>query len=157
MLRIVSGGQTGVDRGALSAALEAGASCGGWCPRGRRAEDGEIPSHFPLKETRSADYSARTRMNVLDSDATLIIHFGAVSGGTALTREYCRRLDRPCLLLDLGAASTAETLVRLGTFLQTHAVRTLNVAGPRESSMPGAEDRSRELIAALLQTLGAGG
>jgi len=156
MLRIVSGGQTGIDRGALSAALQAGTPCGGWCPRGRRAEDGVIPSRFPLKETRSPDYSARTRMNVLDSDATLIIHCGAVSGGTALTREYCRRLDRPCLLVDIKTAGAEELLPELQAFLVAHAVRTLNVAGPRESGAPGTEQCAFELVRLLLRSLAAG-
>lgn len=81
-MKIISGGQTGVDRGALEAALEAGIECGGTCPAGRKAEDGIIPEIYPLTELESTVYSDRTRKNVIDSDATLIIHFGRLEGGT---------------------------------------------------------------------------
>src|SRR5210317_1948565 len=82
-LRIVSGGQTGVDRGALDAALTLGRVCGGWCPEGRLADDGPIPARYPLQELPGGGYRARTRRNVRDSDATLIVTFGAPTGGTA--------------------------------------------------------------------------
>src|SRR5947199_5509021 len=88
---IVSGGQTGVDRAALDVALELGLPCGGWCPRGRRAEDGPIPAHYPLCETRSPIYPVRARWNVRDSDATLILTRGRADRGTALTREPARQ------------------------------------------------------------------
>jgi Circularly permutated YpsA SLOG family len=99
--RIVSGGQTGVDRAALDVALELGLECGGWCPRGRRAEDGEIPARYPLRETRSAGYPVRTERNVRDSDATLVLHEGRLGRGTALTAGCARRLGRPLLEVDL--------------------------------------------------------
>src|SRR6516162_4541079 len=89
---VVSGGQTGVDRGALDAALGLGVPCGGWCPDGRRAEDGVIPARYPVTELRGAGYEERTHKNVEDSDGTLIITFGQVSGGTARTLEVCRKL-----------------------------------------------------------------
>jgi len=85
-LRVVSGGQTGVDRGALDAALERGVPCGGWCPAGRLAEDGVIPARYPVTELRGAGYDERTRKNVEDSDGTLIVTFGRATGGTARTR-----------------------------------------------------------------------
>ncbi|HLF11639.1 MAG TPA: putative molybdenum carrier protein, partial [Gammaproteobacteria bacterium] len=84
-LRIVTGGQTGVDRAALDAALELGLACGGWCPKGRWAEDGEIPPRYPLKETTSTDPARRTRANVRDADATLVLTDGEPTGGTRLT------------------------------------------------------------------------
>ena len=80
--RIVSGGQTGVDRAALDAALELGIAHGGWCPRGRLAEDGPIADRYGLRETASSDYAVRTEQNVVDSDATLILHRGPLTGGT---------------------------------------------------------------------------
>ncbi len=85
--KIISGGQTGVDRAALDVAIELELPCGGWCPRGRLAEDGTVPDRYPLQETRSAEYAERTERNVIDSDGTLIIATRPLTGGTALTVE----------------------------------------------------------------------
>jgi hypothetical protein len=150
-LRIVSGGQTGVDRGALDAALEAGAPCGGWCPAGRRAEDGRIPDRYPLRELPEADYSARTLRNVLDSDGTAILYFGALEGGTALTARYCREHGKPCACIDGDRVAPQEAARRLAEFVRAHGIRTLNVAGPRASKAPHAQDYARAAIAALLR------
>lgn len=91
MIKIISGGQTGVDRAALDAALQLGIPCGGWCPKGRKAKDGPIPDRYPLKETESGSYPVRTEMNVRDSDGTLILTWGRPTGGTALTVRLARR------------------------------------------------------------------
>ncbi len=107
--KIVSGGQTGVDRAALDAAATLGLQRGGWCPRGRRAEDGVIPRHYPLQETDSPRYDVRTRRNVRDSDATLILHRGTLRGGTRFTAEYCRQRRKPCLLVDLSQTRAPST------------------------------------------------
>ncbi len=149
-IRIVSGGQTGVDRGALDAALAAGADCGGWCPAGRRAEDGRIPPEYPLEETRESDYVVRTRRNAEDSDATLIIHSGELEGGTALTVNICRDLGRPHLVVNAGAESMAEAADRLRSFNREHGVRILNVAGPRASKWPEAAGTARDLLGRIL-------
>ena len=101
--KIISGGQTGVDRAALDVALAMGIDCGGWCPKGRRAEDGSIPSRYPLAETASPAYSQRTKRNVRDSDATLILARGQPRGGTLLTKRTAVELGKPCLSIDLGA------------------------------------------------------
>ena len=146
-LLIVSGGQTCVDPAALDAALAEGVPCGGWCPAGRRAEDGPIPPRYPLRETPSADYAERTRRNVRDSDGTLVLCAGAPEGGTALTAEHARLLGRPLLVLDpeaLGAVTEAAA------WLQTHRIGRLNVAGPREAEAPGVYAAARRFVDALL-------
>ena len=134
MLKIVSGGQTGVDRAALDVALELGLPCGGWCPRGRLAEDGPLAPRYPLRETPSASYAQRTRWNVRDTDATLILNRGPLSGGTRLTAEVAETLGRPWRLVELADPPPAEVLV---AWIQAPAVKMLNVAGPRESGCPG--------------------
>ena len=103
--RIISGAQTGADRGGLDAALADGLSVGGWIPRGRRAEDGRIPVRYVgLTETPTADYRDRTGRNVRDSDATLLFTHGPLAGGSALTAGLCRKHRKPCLHVDLAAA-----------------------------------------------------
>jgi len=148
--RIVSGGQTGVDRGALDAALAAGWPCGGWCPAGRLAEDGVIPMRYPLVETGAADPAVRTRRNVEDSDGTLILCRGELSGGTLLTRRICDGLGRPCEVVDAAASESAEAARRAKLFVASHAIAVLNVAGPRQSGWPAATEYARDVIGRLL-------
>lgn len=149
---VVSGGQTGVDRGALDAALAAGLPVGGWCPRGRRAEDGEIPEGYPLRETPSARWEQRTEWNVRDSQATLILHRGALSGGTLRTAETAARLGRPYLAVDLARSPEPGAVV---DWLQSQRVSVLNVAGPRESTAPGIGVQARDFLLAVLRGAGA--
>lgn len=135
--RIVSGGQTGVDRAALDVALALGYPCGGWCPRGRRAEDGPIEPCYPLTETQSNRYQERTRLNVRDADATLILTRGTPVGGTKLTIDAARRAGRPCLVLDLDSAPAGDLLAEAAAWIAAERPGTLNLAGPRESTAPG--------------------
>lgn len=146
--KIVSGGQTGVDRAALDAAAALGLQRGGWCPRGRRAEDGVIPRHYPLHETDSPRYDVRTRRNVRDSDATLILHRGTLRGGTRFTGEYCRQRRKPCLVVDLSQSPLPVGQVR--QWLAQHGVVVLNVAGPRESSEPGIAQQAQKFLQRVL-------
>ena len=148
--RIVSGGQTGVDRAALDAALALGIPCGGWCPKGRKAEDGPIPDRYPLAETPSARYAQRTRWNVRDSDATLILSPEPLEGGTALTLERARALNRPVFIADPFAPNAARAV---RAWLQRARPATLNVAGPRESQHPGIHARALALLRAALAGL----
>ena len=132
-IRIVSGGQTGVDRAALDAAIALGIPHGGWCPRGRMAEDGPIPDRYELTETDSPEYWVRTERNVLDSDATLILYRERLSGGTELTLRLARQHDRPHLVVDMEDPPSSDTF---HAWMQTNQVGVLNVAGPRESQNP---------------------
>lgn len=146
--KIVSGGQTGVDRAALDAALDLQIPVGGWCPLGRLAEDGRISDFYPLMETPSARYRERTEWNVRDSDATLILNEGSLSGGTALTLALARRYGRPLLLVDLNDSSgflSAQQWVR------DKGISVLNVAGPREETHPGIYARAYEFMRELLK------
>lgn len=146
--KIVSGGQTGVDRAALDAALALGLSGGGWCPRGRRAEDGPIDPRYPLVETASEHYAERTARNVRDSDGTLVLTRGRARGGTALTISLARESGRPLLVLDLLGDPDPTQVQR---WARAHDVRVLNVAGPRESQRPGIHaDALRFLEGALV-------
>lgn len=149
-MEIVSGGQTGVDRAALDTALQLGLHCGGWCPRGRRAEDGPIPERYPLRETPTASYPQRTEWNVRDSDGTLVLHRGRLRGGTALTLRLARRLGRPALAVDLSAAPRAEAVRE---WIRREGIATLNVAGPRESEQPGIHAQAAAFLRRLLREL----
>ena len=147
--RIVSGGQTGVDRAALDVAIALGIPHGGWCPRGRRAEDGVIAARYALREHASADYDERTEANVVDSDGTLILYRGALEGGTKLTREIAARHRKPLLVVDLAEAPDPTAVRR---WIDDERIAVLNVAGPRESGRPGI---GREAAAFLSRVLTA--
>jgi Circularly permutated YpsA SLOG family len=154
--KIVSGGQTGVDRGALDAALAASFPCGGWCPQGRRAEDGAIPERYPLDEMSVPGYRPRTRQNVIDSDATLIVFFGAPSGGTLETLRIAEGVGRPVLTLDASSKPVEIAAVEAAAFIEQNAIATLNVAGPRESTHAGSGDYARALVSRLLEIVRRG-
>ena len=148
--RIVSGAQTGVDRAALDVALELGIPCGGWVPRGRIDERGRIPDRYPaLRETASADWSERTEANVRDSDGTLIISRGPLTGGSQYTREVAKRLGRPFLHLDLTGSRPAA-LDAARDWVARQEIEVLNVAGPRASKDPELYGLAVELLRALL-------
>jgi hypothetical protein len=138
-MKIISGGQTGVDRAALDFAIDHGIEHGGWCPQGRLAEDGRIDAKYHLRETGSAANDDRTQQNVLDSDATVIVvREHRLTGGTALTQDVAIQADRPVMVLceSDGAVVSAS---RLRAFVRRHQVKILNVAGPRESEAPGLD------------------
>jgi hypothetical protein len=135
-LIIISGGQTGADRAALDWAFAHGVPHGGWCPKGRRAEDGQIPLRYQLRETPQADYAQRTEWNVRDSDATVIFSTEAKpTGGAEKTRGLARKQGRPLLHLTAADASDHASLLRV--FVIEHRVERLNVAGPRASEESG--------------------
>lgn len=137
-IRIVSGGQTGVDRAALDAAMESGIPCGGWCPAGRLAEDGCIPDRYPVVELPGAGYRQRTLRNLRDADATVIFYRPPLSGGSFATMEGCERANKPCLMIDITSSGLDGAIAQLGAFVEQHRVSVLNVAGPRGSGDPVA-------------------
>jgi len=132
-MRIISGGQTGVDRAALDAALSLGTDCGGWCPDGRCDENGIIPAYFPVQELPGAGYLERTVQNVHDADGTVIFHPGSLQGGTLATAESCAEQNKPCFLIDASVVSPTEGAQELHEFVRANQITVLNVAGPRAS------------------------
>ncbi len=145
--RLISGGQTGVDRAALELARQKQIPAGGWCPKGRRAEDGAIGAEYPLQETPSAAYAERTALNVRDSDGTLILLRGNLEGGTAFTRRMAERLGKPYRLVDLTPPSDPDSVWQ---WLVQEQIKVLNIAGPRESKEPGIQ---AEALAFLRQVI----
>jgi hypothetical protein len=134
-IKILSGGQTGADRAALDFALENNIAYGGWCPKGRMAEDGTLDAKYLLRETPSDNYLERTEWNVRDSDATVVFtRSEKVTGGSKQTMAFARKLKKPCLHLHQGLLAVSEKLI---LFIEKHHVRRLNVAGSRESEEPG--------------------
>ena len=162
-LIIVSGGQSGVDRAALDAAVALGIPYAGWCPKGGWAEDFPEPpgllTHYPnLRETLSADPAERTEWNVRDADATLILTGAAgigTSRGTMLARELAERYGRPLRVVDVEAPDATEYVRQwLGALREAHAVDRpfkLGIGGPRESEAPGIYRKARELVGELLR------
>ena len=147
-MKIISGGQTGADRAALDAALARGGEAGGWCPKGRLAEDGIIDDRYPLTETSRRDYAQRTRFNVRDSDATLIVARRPLTGGTALTERLALACGKPCLVVHPDHTPDAVAVCR--NWVERHGVRILNVAGPRHSTTNSAYTDARRIMDALL-------
>ncbi|MFT3806704.1 putative molybdenum carrier protein [Arenimonas sp.] len=147
---VISGGQTGVDRAALDVAIIHGCKHGGWCPAGRKAEDGAIPLRYQLTETESSGYRQRTKRNVLESDGTLILNVGALDGGTLETLRIAERASKPVRLVALDAASWEETIAATRGWLRLHDIRVLNMAGPKESKRPGIHGQATRFLAGLI-------
>lgn len=153
-IKIVSGGQTGADRAALDAALELGVQCGGWCPKGRKAEDGKIPERYPVIELVGGDYRDRTLKNVEDTDGTIIFYFDTMSGGTALTHRFCRSKHKPFLLIDGCVMSAEVAAARIAGFSRSLSGKTLNIAGPRASGNESTYDFVYEVICRFIRIYG---
>ena len=163
--KIVSGGQTGADRGALEAAIYASIPHGGWCPKGRKAEDGIIPLKYELSEMRSADYLKRTEANVIDSDATLLVTFGRATGGSKRTLEFCVKHAKPYHHVDLSTLTIGKAVEDVCRWLggdtelndyEEYEARppeccVLNGAGSRESKAQGIEHETMRLFVDVLR------
>src|SRR6267378_7158553 len=153
IFKIISGGQTGVDRGALDAALALKVECGGWCPAERFAEDGKIPKHYPVVELKDAGYAERTARNVADSDGTLVISNGEPMGGTRETIDRCVEMDKPHLIIDHAKIPTNEIVELVLRFVGDHHIRLLNVAGPRASQWPEGHKIAEQILSNVLRRL----
>ncbi|MBZ0270632.1 putative molybdenum carrier protein [bacterium] len=140
--KVISGGQTGVDRAGLDAALAAGLPIGGWCPAGRLAEDGPIDAAYPLIETPSAEYHVRTEWNARNADATLIVAPGRLAGGSAYTERMAVKHGRPVAVV----RPREKDIAVARAFIEKYGVRVLNVAGPRESTEPGIYAEARAFL-----------
>jgi hypothetical protein len=134
--RIVSGGQTGADRAALDVAIKLGIAHGGWIPRGRLTENGELPPEYHLEETSSSQYPERTEKNVVDSEGTLILSHGPLTGGTDYTREMAIKHRRPWLFIDLDRTAAFQAATAINKWILQKKIEILNVAGPRASEDP---------------------
>ena len=173
-MKIISGGQTGVDRAALDVALKHGIKCGGWCPAGRLDEFGRIPDEYPVqeleegnKEGRSPDrpggletaapwekndiFAERTRANVRDSDGTVVIYPGELRGGTEQTVGFCIELKRPHELIDASKISVEDAAKLIADFVRKNRIEILNVAGPRQSEWPAGYDYASRALTAFLR------
>ncbi|MCF6186122.1 MAG: putative molybdenum carrier protein [Desulfobulbaceae bacterium] len=148
-MKIISGGQTGADQAALDAAIHLGLPYGGWLPRGRKTEAGPLPQTYRLKELHSAKYRDRTQKNIKESDGTLIVSFGPLSGGSALTEALAIRYDRPCLHLDLTLMDQPMAVTTIKKWLDEYRIETLNVAGSRASGEPRLYRAVFELLTAV--------
>ena len=158
--KIVSGGQTGADRGGLDAAIECGVPHGGWCPKGRKAEDGPIPDRYQLTETASGNYLVRTEQNVIDSHATVIFTDGPATGGSKKTIVFAKKHSRPWLHVDVSqnddeavARGVLNWIKGGGVLIPEMAVPpnpVLNVAGSRESKSPGLQKRVCSIMKLVL-------
>lgn len=150
-MKIISGGQTGVDRAALDLALSLGVDCGGWCPAGRLDEAGRIPEHYPVEELPGGGFAERTAQNVADSDGTLIIYSSTLEGGTEATRRACIEKQKPYELIDADKLSIEAATPRALAFVRERKIEVLNVAGPRAGEWAGGYDYARQVLSRILQ------
>jgi hypothetical protein len=152
-IKVITGGQTGVDRGALDAALDLNIECGGWCPEGRLAEDGVIPEQYPLEELAGGDYRDRTRKNVVDSDGSAIIFFGEIEGGTECTLDDCVQLAKPYQLIDGAGMQPGQAAKQIAEFVRERNLQTLNIAGPRASKIEKGHKYAFDTVRMLVELL----
>jgi len=150
IIKVVSGGQTGADRAALDGAIEADCPHGGWIPLGRRTEAGTLPACYLLREMATKSYPKRTEQNVIDSDGTLIVSHGGLTGGSLLTRQLAEKHGRPVLHLDFQLMGNEDALDEARQWLRQHGIAVLNVAGPRASSDPDIYPKVKKLVIELL-------
>jgi hypothetical protein len=139
-LKIISGGQTGVDRAALDVALKHGIKCGGWCPAGRLDELGRIPERYPVKKLERGSFAERTLQNVKNSDGTVIFYFRNLAGGSEHTLRCCSEQAKPHRVIDAAEIPEKDAANVIVDLVRDHNVSVLNVAGPRQSEWPAGYD-----------------
>lgn len=147
-ITIISGGQSGTDRAALDFAINNNIPCGGWCPMGRLAEDGRIDDKYPLKETETAEPNDRTRLNVAESNATLIIYRKNLDKGTKLTIQVAKEMLKPVFIVSKNKGFSVE---EFRGWMEVHKIDTLNIAGPRESNDEGVYRYAFEVLESLFE------
>jgi Circularly permutated YpsA SLOG family len=152
-VKIISGGQTGVDRAALDIALKHGIDSGGWCPTGRLDEFGRIPDRYPVKELQAGGFTERTLRNVKDSDGTVIIYPGKLSGGTEQTVRFCVEQRRPHLPIDASKRPVEQAARSIADFVRENKIQTFNVAGPRQSEWPDGYDYAFRTLGMFLNSI----
>lgn len=151
--KVISGGQTGADRGGLDAALEFEIPHGGWCPKGRIAEDGVIPPVYQLSETKSTAYPPRTKLNISSSDGTLIVTRGKYGRGTRLTISLCEEMSKPRVHIKFDKIDLDAAVQQVVAWVKTNNIKVLNVAGSRESSTPGLQEQTKYFVMLVLNEL----
>ena len=150
--KMISGGQTGVDRAALDVAIRLGIAHGGWVPKGRLAEDGPLPAVYKLREMPTDTYAARTEKNVQEADGTLIISRGTPAGGTDYTRKMALKYGKQLLHIDLATGLQPPAAGALiASWIEMQRIEILNVAGPRASGDPTIYDEATRILIHALQ------
>jgi hypothetical protein len=150
--KVISGGQTGADRGGLDAAIQLGIDHGGACPKGRRSEDGKIPQKYQLIETKSAHYLVRTEKNVRDSHKTIVFTFGSPSGGSKETITYAKKHQKDWIHIDLKRQET-EIIDEICGWLEKDLDVVVNVAGSRESKSPGIRKKVKKTLLQVFERI----
>jgi hypothetical protein len=152
-VKLISGGQTGVDRAALDVALKHRIECDGWCPAGRLDEFGRIPDQYPLQELEGGGFTERTLQNVTESEGTVVIYSGKLSGGTEQTVRFCVEQQRPYELIDASKVSSDDAARLISDFVRKHKIDILNVAGPRQSEWPEGYDYALRALETFLNPI----
>jgi len=150
--KIISGGQTGADRAALDVAIEFGLPHGGWIQKGRKTEDGRLPDKYRLKETKTLNYPQRTELNIVDSDGTLIISHGKLTGGSQRTQSLAHKHRKPCLHIDLHEIDEPKAVQIISSWIELRRIKTLNIAGPQASKDPHIYDATVRILGHVFQS-----
>lgn len=153
-MKIISGGQTGVDRAALDVTLKHGIYCGGWCPAGRLDEFGRIPDRYPVEELEEGSFAERTLQNVKDSEGTIVIYFNELQGGTDYTVRCCKQLQHPHKLINAANLSPQAAAKLIVDFVHEYKIDVLNVAGPRQSEWPEGYEYAFRALEMFLNLIG---